>query len=57
MIALARELRKKATDAEQFLREILKDKSLGYKFRRQHPIASYIADFYCAESKLIIELD
>jgi very-short-patch-repair endonuclease len=29
----------------------------GYKFRRQEPIAGYIADFYCAELKLIIEMD
>ena len=30
----------------------------GYKFRRQHPVGiSYIADFYCAEKKLIIEID
>ncbi len=27
------------------------------KFRRQHPIASYILDFYCHEAKLAIELD
>ncbi|MGC1241070.1 MAG: endonuclease domain-containing protein [Chryseosolibacter sp.] len=29
----------------------------GYKFRRQHPIADFIADFYCHECKLIVELD
>jgi very-short-patch-repair endonuclease len=35
----------------------LRGKQLGYKFRRQHSIRYYIADFYCAEKKLIIELD
>ena len=28
-----------------------------FKFRRQHPIANYIVDFYCHEQKLVIELD
>ena len=31
--------------------------SCGIKFRRQHPIADYIADFICLERKLIIEVD
>ena len=29
----------------------------GYKFRRQHPIGPYIADFACLEAKLVLELD
>ena len=29
----------------------------GFKFRRQHPISNYIADFYCHKAKLIIEID
>jgi len=29
----------------------------GFRFRRQHPIPPYIADYYCAVAKLIIELD
>ncbi len=29
----------------------------GLKFRRQHPIDKFIADFYCHEKKLVIELD
>ena len=30
---------------------------LGFKFRRQHPLDKYIADFYCHKAKLIIEID
>jgi very-short-patch-repair endonuclease len=30
---------------------------LGYKFRRQEPVGPFIADFYCAELKLVIEID
>jgi len=29
----------------------------GYKFRRQQPIGRFIVDFYCADVKLVIELD
>jgi very-short-patch-repair endonuclease len=30
---------------------------LGFKFRRQHPINGFIVDFYCAELRLVLELD
>lgn len=35
----------------------LKGSQLGAKFRRQHPLSIYIADFYCHQYKLVIELD
>jgi very-short-patch-repair endonuclease len=36
----------------------LRDRRLyGFKFRRQHTIGSYVADFYCAEADLVVELD
>jgi len=51
-------LRRNMTEAELVLWEVLKDKKLsGRKFRRQHSIGYYIADFYCPSEKLIIELD
>jgi very-short-patch-repair endonuclease len=54
----ARQLRKNMTDAEQRLWSELRYRQLGgWKFRRQAPIGSYIADFVCFERKLIIELD
>jgi len=54
----ARELRKVMTHEELILWEHLRNKKmLGYKFRRQHPIDIYIADFYCHELKLVIEID
>jgi len=53
-----RELRSNLTLAEALLWNNLKNSNLdGKKFRRQHGIGSYIADFYCPESRLIIELD
>ncbi len=46
------------TVAETILWTRLSNKKLnGYKFRRQHPVYHYIADFYCHELKLVIELD
>ena len=37
--------------------KLLKNKQLGYKFRRQHSIGNYILDFYCPDKKFAIELD
>ena len=54
----AREMRKNPTAAEQGLWLILYDPFFDqYKFRRQHPIAQFIADFYCHSLKLVIEVD
>ncbi len=54
----ARELRASATDAEQCIWYLLRNRNfLNFKFRRQHPIGNYILDFYCADAKLAIELD
>ena len=53
----ARELRNNATHAETILWGYLKTKPHGFKFRRQHPYAIYILDFYCHALKLVIEVD
>lgn len=54
----ARELRRPQTPAEQSLWACLRNEQLdGIKFRRQHPIGYYIVDFYCAQAKLVIEID
>lgn len=53
----AGELRDNATHAETILWGYLKQKPMGYKFRRQHPYAVYILDFYCHALKLVIEVD
>lgn len=54
----ARNLRNDATDAERKLWQRLRGRQLfDCKFRRQHPIAGYIADFVCVEARLVIELD
>ena len=51
------ELRKNQTIHEAKLWSLIRGSSLGYKFRRQHSMGSYILDFYCAEKKLAIEID
>ncbi|HVX01511.1 MAG TPA: endonuclease domain-containing protein [Candidatus Babeliaceae bacterium] len=53
----AAELRQNLTHSELMLWGYLKRRPLGYKFRRQHPVSIYIADFYCHALKLIIEID
>jgi len=54
----ARTLRKKSTPAEKYMWKILRNRYFnGVKFRRQHPIGPFIADFYCHEARLVIELD
>jgi very-short-patch-repair endonuclease len=54
----ARELRAAATDAEQRIWYLLRNRNFfDFKFRRQHPVAGYILDFYCADAGLAIELD
>lgn len=51
-------LRNNMTGAEQMLWDKINYKQLkGYRFRRQHPINRFIADFYCHKAKLVIELD
>jgi cyclase len=50
-------LRNNLTHAEIILWGHLKDSQLGCKFRRQHPLGIYIADFYCHQHQLVIELD
>jgi len=51
-------LRKTQTDAEIIIWQCIRNRNiLGFKFRRQHPLDKYIADFYCHEAKLIIEID
>ena len=53
----ARALRKTMTDAEIFLWQLLRREQFGVKFRKQHPVGRYIADFACLNLKIIIELD
>src|SRR4051812_38657198 len=55
----ARAMRHEPAPAEKKLWQRLRDRQLnGLKFRRQHPVGrNFIADFYCHDAKLVIELD
>jgi len=53
----ARELRAHASFPERLLWGRLRRGSLGVRFRRQQPIGPFIVDFYCAELRLVVELD
>lgn len=49
--------RNNPTDAERILWQVLKSNGLGVRFRRQHIIGDYIADFVCLEKGVVIEID
>ena len=54
----ARSLRSDMTDVERLLWRAIRSKQVNAcRFRRQHPIGSYIADFACIERRLVVELD
>lgn len=53
----AKENREHPTEAERSLWQMINGGNLGVRFRRQHIINDYIADFVCLEKKLIIEVD
>ncbi len=57
MIERRKELRKASTQEENILWQELRNSKLGVKFRRQHSIGGYVADFYCAKARLVIEID
>jgi phosphoribosylanthranilate isomerase len=58
LFEFAKQLRLNPTDAEDFLwRQLSSQKIKGIRFKRQHPISYFIADFYCHKVKLIIEVD
>ena len=57
-LAVARSFRRRQTAAEAVLWQHLRSGRLnGLHFRRQQPIGPYIVDFFCADSKLVVEVD
>ena len=52
-----RKFRKEPSESEKILYKRIRDKKLGYKFRRQYPIGPYALDFYCPRLKLCLEVD
>ncbi len=58
MTRIARKLRRDMTGPERALWHLLRSRGLNeLKFRRQHPIGPFVADFYCAEARLVVEVD
>jgi very-short-patch-repair endonuclease len=58
LVKKARVLRSTMTKSEIILWSRLRSRKIdGHKFRRQQPVFEYVVDFYCAELKLIIEVD
>lgn len=58
LFEFAKGMRERGTEAEELLWYRIRGRQvMGMKFRREHPVDKYIADFYCHEKKLVIELD
>ena len=56
IFANAKRLRNELTASEVIFWGLLKQHFPNYRFKRQHPISQYVADFYCHKLKLVIEL-
>ena len=57
-VSKSRELRRDGSRAEKICWHLIRDRRIdGVKFRRQHPIGPYFADFACVSKKLVIEID
>ncbi len=57
IFANAKRLRNEQTSSEIIFWSLLKQHFPKFRFKRQHPISNYIADFYCHKLKLVIEID
>ena len=54
---VAREMRREMTPAEAVLWGALRNRALGVKFRRQHPVGRFVLDFWCPDLRLAVEVD
>ncbi len=58
LFEFAKKLRNNQTEAEQYLWNYLKgNQILNVRFKRQHPVLYFVADFYCHKAKLVVEID
>lgn len=57
LITRARSMRRQLSRAERAVWQIVRDRKLVGKFRRQHLVEGYIADFACVEARLVLEID
>jgi very-short-patch-repair endonuclease len=53
----AKSMRRDPTEAEALLWERLRGNKLGAKFRQQHVLDRFVADFFCFRANLIVEVD
>ena len=56
-MARARELRLDQSLSERRMWSLLKNRQLGFRFRRQFSVGPYVLDFYCHEARLCVEVD
>ena len=58
LLERARQLRQQMTPTEVLLWDVLRDNQVGdCRFRRQHPVGTFVLDFYCPAARLAVEVD
>ena len=57
IFANAKRLRNEPTASEIIFWGLLKQHFADFRFKRQHPVSQYIADFYCHKLRLVVEID
>ena len=57
-IEYARLRRQMSNEWERLMWQLLRNRQrCNQKFRREHPLGVYTVDFYCADAKLVVEID
>jgi very-short-patch-repair endonuclease len=52
-----KDLRRKSTLSENRLWQYIRNKQLGFRFKRQYSVSNFVVDFYCHQAKLAVEID
>ena len=53
----ARRLRREMSKSQKALWQVLRDRRIGYRFKRERPVANYVLDFFCSDVRLCVEVD
>src|SRR5438045_4037572 len=57
LLRFARQMRHEPSEAERRMWSIVRNRALGFHFRRQMPLLGYVADFCCVDARLVVEVD
>ena len=52
-----RRLRHEMSKSQMALWQVIRDRRIGYRFKRERPVGRYVLDFFCSELRLCVEVD